>query len=76
MLVKKRHLVNHSKVTVSCSDLNRMRKACISASHSCSFLSKKIIAAILATATMSAPLMTMPVYADSNVDVETSGEVS
>lgn len=76
MLVKKRHLVNHSKVTVSCSDLNRMRKACISASHSCSFLSKKIIAAILATATMSAPLMTMPVYADSDVDVETSGEVS
>lgn len=76
MLVKKRHLVNHSKVTVSCSDLNRMRKACISVSHSCSFLSKKIIAAILATATMSAPLMTMPVYADSNVDVETSGEVS
>lgn len=76
MLVKKRHLVNHSKVTVSCSDLNRMRKACISASHSCSFLSKKIIAAILATATMSAPLMSMPVYADSNVDVETSGEVS
>lgn len=76
MLVKKRHLVNHSKVTVSCSDLNRMRKACISASHSCSFLSKKIIAAILATATMSAPLMTMSVYADSNVDVETSGKVS
>lgn len=76
MLVKKRHLVNHSKVTVSCSELNRMRKAYISASHSCSFLSKKIIAAILATATMSAPLMTMPVYADSNVDVETSGEVS
>lgn len=76
MLVKKRHLINHSKVTVSCSDLNRMRKACISASHSYSFLSKKIIAAILATATMSAPLMTMPVYADSNVDVETSGEVS
>lgn len=76
MLVKKRHLVNHSKVTVSCSDLNRMRKACISASHSYSFLSKKIIAAILATATMSAPLMAMPVYADSDVDVETSGEVN
>lgn len=75
MRVKKKRLIEHSTRVLKCKELTQIQCFTNTIHHKTTFISKKLLAMILALSTFSIPFVSTPVYANSDVTAESSGDV-